>query len=91
MKELIDIHTLLSTPSDMEDIHAEAEKASDNLNAILHMVYDRLDDEMDVTQIENILSHVWEHWHQDQYLGDIDTEDSVEWVDYLMNTWDNPE
>jgi hypothetical protein len=36
-----------------------------------------------------MLSFVWEHWHQDKHLSDIEVDDLVDWVDHLMNTWDN--
>ncbi len=89
MKNLIDIHTILATPSDLEDIHSDPEAASDTLNEILHLVYDGADDDIDTQTLENMLNFCWQHWHQDSNLADIDVDDLVDWVDHLHNTWDN--
>ncbi len=88
MKDLIDIHTVLSTPLDMEDFHDDPEGASDKLNDILHMVYALIDDNLSTVKIELILGYVWEHWHQDIHLNDLDDDDLVDWVDHLINNWD---
>jgi len=89
MKQFIDIHTVLSTPADMDDIHENPDVASDKLNEILHLVYDSVEDDIDSVELENILAHVWEYWHQDQHLSDIEVDDLVDWVDHLLHTWDN--
>ncbi|MBF7072785.1 hypothetical protein ISG33_05140 [Glaciecola sp. MH2013] len=91
MKQFVDIHTLLSTPEDMEDIHDDSEEASDKLNLILHMVFDRIEEDEETDRINNILSKTWEHWHQDRYLLDIEVDDLVDWVDHLLSTWDDSE
>lgn len=89
MKHLIDIHTILSTPSDMDDMHDDPEAASDKLNIALHLVYELLDEDEELVNVEKILAFVWEHWHQDKYLSEIEVDDLVDWVDHLVNTWDN--
>jgi len=89
MKHLVDIHIVLSTPQDMDDIHDYPEAASEKLNAILHMVYDNSQEDISSQELENMLSFVWEHWHQDKHLSDIEVDDLVDWVDHLLNTWDN--
>lgn len=89
MKQFVDIHTLLSTPDDMDDIHDDAYAASENLNTVLHMVYDSIEDDIKRDVLENMLAFTWEHWHQDKYLSEIEIEDLVDWVDHLLNTWDN--
>lgn len=89
MKHFVDIHVVLSTAEDMDDVHESPEGASENLNAILHMIYDAADDDISSQELENILSFSWEHWHQDKHLSDIEVDDLVDWVDHLLNTWDN--
>ncbi|MFW8589745.1 hypothetical protein ACOI22_02970 [Glaciecola sp. 2405UD65-10] len=89
MKHFIDIHTILSTPEDMDDLHDDPEQASEKLNMVLHMVYDQLHEDINAEDAEKILSFVWEHWHQDKYLSDIEVDDLVDWVDHLVNNWDN--
>ncbi|MFC3121662.1 hypothetical protein [Agaribacter flavus] len=85
MKDTIDIHTLLSTPSDMEDWHDDPEEASEALNMLLHLTYDKADQDMDTDKLNEKLTAVWEKWHTDSNLVDIDTDDLVDWVDHLLN------
>jgi hypothetical protein len=89
MKHFVDIHVVLSTAEDMDDVHDSPSAASENLNSILHMIYDAADDDIPSQELENILSFAWEHWHQDKHLSDIEVDDLVDWVDHLLNTWDN--
>lgn len=89
MKQFIDIHTVLSTSADMDDIHDNPELASDKLNEVLHLVYERSDDDINSEILSNMLAYVWEHWHQDKHLEDMDVDELVDWVDHLFNTWDN--
>jgi hypothetical protein len=89
MKHFVDIHVVLSTAEDMDDGHDSPSAASENLNSILHMIYDAADDDIPSQELENILSFAWEYWHQDKHLSDIEVDDLVDWVDHLLNTWDN--
>lgn len=89
MKHFVDIHMLLSTPDDMEDVHDDPYEASEKLNMILHMVFDQLDDDEETLKIEQILTKTWEHWHEDKYLLDIEVDDLLDWVDHLLHTWDD--
>lgn len=91
MKQLVDIHTLLSTYEDMDDLHEDPEAASEKLNTVLHMVYDNSDEYIAGDVLENMLTYSWEHWHQDRNLSEIEVDDLVDWVDHLLNTWDNDE
>jgi hypothetical protein len=89
MKHFVDIHTLLSTADDMEDIHDDPYEASEKLNTILHMVYDATDEDIETERLEKLLTKTWHHWHQDSYLLDIEVDDLVDWVDHLLSTEDN--
>jgi hypothetical protein len=80
---------VLSTPEDMDDWHDDPSLASDQLNEILHMVYDRADEDIETDKLEKLLSDTWEYWHRDQHLGDIEVDDLLDWVDHLFNTWNN--
>lgn len=86
MKENVDIHPILSTPDDMTDHHEDPYEASETLNMILHMTYDKADSDIDVDTLERKLQEVWEKWHLDSNLCDVDTEDLSDWVDHLLNT-----
>lgn len=89
MKELIDIHTVLSTYEDMEDNHDNPDEASDALNMILHTIYENVDDDIDTTTLEKMLQKAWEFWHKEQQLTDIDDDDLRDWVDQMLATWDD--
>lgn len=89
MKHLIDIHVVLSTPEDMSFWEEAAEEASDKLNMILHMLYDGVDEDIELEQLEKMLQHTWENWYQDKHLLDIDDVDLCDWVDHLLANWDD--
>jgi hypothetical protein len=89
MKHFVDIQMILSTPEDMDDLHDEPDIASDKLNEVLHMVYDRADEDIDSHKLEKLLEDTWEYWHRDRHLVDIEVDDLIDWVDHLFNTWNN--
>lgn len=89
MKHFVDIHTLLSTAEDMEDLHEDPYEASEKLNTILHMVFDACEDDIETAKLEKLLEKTWHHWHQDSYLLDIEVDDLLDWVDHLISTIDN--
>lgn len=89
MKELIDIHTVLSTPEDMEDNHDNPDEASDALNMILHTIYQNVNDDINIQTLEAMLQKAWEFWHKEQQLTDIDDDDLRDWVDQMLATWDD--
>jgi hypothetical protein len=89
MKHIVDIHMILSTPEDMDDLHDEPDAASDKLNEVLHMVYDHADEDIDTDKLEKLLADTWEYWHRDRHLVDIEVDDLIDWVDHLFNTWNN--
>lgn len=91
MKELIDIHTVLSTPEDMEDHHDNPEEASDALNMVLHTIYGSVNDDINTSSLEAMLQKAWEYWHKEQQLTDIDDVDLRDWVDQMLATWDDSE
>jgi hypothetical protein len=90
VKELIDIQVVLATPEDMDVFDPEdAESAADALNQILHMLYDRVDDDIATETLENMIQHCWETWLEDQQLIVLDEIDLSDWVDQLIATWDD--
>ena len=89
MKSSIDIHVTLATLDDMEFWEDNAEEAMDRFNALLHMLYDRADEDIDTVSLENMIQYIWENWRNDSHLLDIDDDDLFEWVDQLLSTWDD--
>ncbi|WP_422121168.1 hypothetical protein [Neptunicella marina] len=86
---MIDIHVVLATVEDMDHWDEQAEDATEKFNDMLHYLYDKADDDIEVTQFERIIQHVWEFWSKDQHLVEIDVEDLQDWVDHLLATWDD--
>ncbi|AEE23208.1 hypothetical protein [Paraglaciecola chathamensis] len=89
MKSSIDIHVALATLDDMEFWDDNAEEAMDRFNALLHMLYDNADEDIDTTSLENMIQYIWENWRNDSHLLDIDDDDLFDWVDQLLSTWDD--
>jgi hypothetical protein len=89
MKSSIDIHVTLATLDDMEFWDDNAEEAMDRFNALLHMLYDNADEDIDTVSLENMIQYIWENWRNDSHLLDIDDDDLFDWVDQLLSTWDD--
>lgn len=90
MKELFDIHVVLATSEDMDIFDDEhAEEAAEQLNTILHMLYDKADEDTSVEKLENMVQHIWDNWREDSNLLSIDLQDLSDWVDQLLATWDD--
>ena len=90
MKELFDIHVVLATSEDMDIFDDEhAEEAAEQLNTILHMLYDKADEDTSVEKLENMVQHIWDTWREDSDLLSIDLQDLSDWVDQLLATWDD--
>lgn len=89
MKHMVDIHVALATLDDMEFWEDQAEVAVEKLNSILHLLYDKSDEDISVDKLENMIQFVWENWREDSYLLDIDEDDLYDWVDQLLATWDD--
>lgn len=89
MKYMVDIHVVLATVDDMEFWDDRAEDACDRLNAILHMLYDKAEEDINSTSLENMIQYIWENWREDAHLLDIDEDDLYDWVDQLLATWDD--
>ncbi|QHJ10351.1 hypothetical protein FX988_00563 [Paraglaciecola mesophila] len=89
MKSSVDIHVALATLDDMEFWDENAEEAMDRFNALLHMLYDNADEDIDTVSLENMIQYIWENWRNDSHLLDIDDDDLFDWVDQLLSTWDD--
>lgn len=91
MKHNIDIQVVLATIDDMEDIHSDPDAACEQLNFILHALYDRADDDISVSDMEKILQLAWETWQHDSHLSDLDEDELLDWVDHTLTSWDDAE
>lgn len=91
MKNLLDVQVVLATEEDLDVWEEQAEEATEKFNMILHMLYDRADDDIEVSRLENLFQHIWENWREDSHLLEIDDVDLRDWVDHLLATWDDEE
>lgn len=91
MNPLIDVHTVLATPADLEDWHASPDDAAENLNLMLHRVAQLCDEDLSANRFEKICQQVWEHWCNDSQLAEIDEIDLLDWVDQQLASWDDVE
>ena len=89
MKHTIDIQVVLATVEDMDFWDDRANEATDRLNTILHMLYDKAHEDINSTSLENMIQYIWENWREDAHLLDIDEVDLYDWVDQLLATWDD--
>ncbi|MEP1446824.1 MAG: hypothetical protein ABJK37_11995 [Paraglaciecola sp.] len=89
MKSSIDIQVVLATVDDMDFWDDRAFDATDRINTILHMLYDKADEDINSTSLENMIQYIWENWREDAHLLDIDEDDLYDWVDQLLATWDD--
>ena len=89
MKHMVDIQVVLATVDDMDFWEDRAYEATDRLNTILHMLYDKADDDINSHSLENMIQYIWENWREDAHLLDIDEDDLYDWVDQLLASWDD--
>ena len=86
MKNMIDIQVVLATVEDMDFWEDRADEATDRMNTILHLLYDKADEDINVTSLENMIQYIWENWREDAHLLDIDEDDLYDWVDQLQRS-----
>ena len=90
MKEFVDLQVVLATEEDMNVFDEDsAQEAAEQLNMILHMLYDRVNDDIPSESLEHMLQKVWDTWREDPNLLTIDPLDLRDWVDQLLATWDD--
>ena len=89
MKHMVDIQVVLATWQDMEDVFEDPDEAAERLNTVLHMVYDRAEEDIETERLEKLLAHTWSIWHQDDNLLYVNDDDLLDWVDHLLATWDD--
>ena len=86
---MVDIQVVLATVDDMDFWEDRAYEATDRLNTILHMLYDKAGDDINSHSLENMIQYILENWREDAHLLDIDEDDLYDWVDQLLASWDD--
>lgn len=91
MKSFVDIHVVLATHADIEDFHSDPDEAVEQLNTLLHLVYDMADEDIDTTRLERCLHHTWETWYANQELLNLTEEEMHDWANDIISNWDDTE
>ncbi len=89
MNFLIDVHTVLSTPEDLDDWHDDPSLASEQMNMMLHKVADTCANDESSSRFEQLSQAIWEYWYKDRSLSEIDDADLLDWVDQQLASWDD--
>jgi hypothetical protein len=89
MNFLIDVHTVLATPEDLDDWHDDPDDAAEYLNLMLHHVADLCSEDTSSTRFEQLSQKIWDYWYKDQSLVEIDERDLLDWVDQQLASWDD--
>lgn len=86
MKELFDIQPMLAVSDDMVDHHDQADEAADQLNTILHMIYDLAGEDTKTSLFEFWIQTAWQTWHPDPQLVELDETEMLDFVTQLLLT-----
>ncbi|MCW8092289.1 hypothetical protein [Alteromonas sp. ASW11-130] len=89
MKQNVDVQVVLATPADMEDFFDDASEAAEQFNFIVHVLYDRADEDISASSMDRLFQYCWETWHRYPDLTDIDEDELIDWVDHTLATWDD--
>ncbi|NTS76065.1 hypothetical protein HR060_04215 [Catenovulum sp. SM1970] len=86
MKEFVEIHDFLASPSSLSDWHEDAELAADNLNIALHFIYERSDENIDANRLAELLENAFVLLSQNEYLSEFENTDEIsDWVEQYLN------
>ena len=88
MKELIDVHVVLATPSDFEQWDEFAGEAAEKFNVIVHAIFDHIPEDIQISAFDQLIQDVWENWANDRQLMEIDDDDLVCWAQEFLLGWD---
>ncbi|MFI3245704.1 MAG: hypothetical protein R3Y10_04340 [Ferrimonas sp.] len=88
MKELIAIHTYLMDANEVGEWEGQEALAAENINTLLHAVYDQADKDIEVTQLEHMLDSVWPNWQYNPQLLELDDDMVDAFVEALFNNID---
>ncbi len=89
MKEFFDIQVVLATPADFEQYEEQSDVAADKLNLLLHVLYQRAEEDTSVMRMDAMVQKVWDTWITDPHLIDLDDDEAVDWVDQLLASWED--
>ncbi|AWB67736.1 hypothetical protein C2869_15385 [Saccharobesus litoralis] len=81
MKEFVIIQDYLIEPQELANWHDNAELASDNLNLVLHMIFDQADQDISPDKLAELLVNASQLLAQNEYLTEFENEDEIsDWV-----------
>lgn len=80
MKDLVSIHDFLFEIADVGDWEGAEEQVADRINAIYHVVWERIPDELAVEQIEELMRLLWDELRGSDVILEADEEDLIDWA-----------
>lgn len=86
MKELIDIQPILAVADDMVDYHEQPVEAAEQLNTMLHMIYDMASEDTHLSLFEFWIQTAWQTWHPEPQLVELDETEMLDFVTQLLLT-----
>lgn len=62
MKYNVDIYVVFFMFEDMDDFYDDLDEVFECLNFIFYVMYDRVDEDIEIECFEKLLYYVWEFW-----------------------------
>ena len=88
MKEFIVIYDYLVSEAVVGDWDGQEEVVAERINEIYHTLYNMAEEDIDPTELTQILELVWETWIPQEALPEIDIEDIYDWCRHVLENRD---
>ncbi|MDN3652741.1 hypothetical protein QWY77_08180 [Thalassotalea ponticola] len=88
MKEFVVIHDFLVSEEVVGDWDGEESCVTENLNEFYHTLYQLAEEDIDATELTQLLELVWEHWIGQPALAEIEHEDIYDWCRHVLDNRD---
>lgn len=79
MKALMLVQDYLFSPRDVGDWDGEEELVADQMNAIYHAVWPLIPDDTATSQVESLLSQLWQQLSADSLLLEASEDELIDW------------
>lgn len=80
MKDLLSVQDYLLQIAEIGDWDGDEELVADKFNSIVHAVWEALPDTLVSTEIDYLMSQLWEQLRGDTVLLDVDEDELISWA-----------